>query len=112
MMKAYRMSNKDENLKLRIMIRKAKRAVLKFLAENESCRRLELEKYVINKLNRKMLRDGRIIHRTKPIHSLAFILAYKELESSEEIKIDRRSGIPYPMTDFETLFSRAHKWGT
>lgn len=87
------------------MVRRSKRNILEFLRQNKSCTCLELEKYVINKLNRKIMRDGRIVHRTKPIHSLSFILAYKELESEEQIRIIRSVGVPFPMTDFETLFS-------
>ena len=93
-----------ERMKLLSLTKKGKRAILRYLRNNGSCKRLELERYVMSILNMKELKDGTIVHRTKPIHSLAFILAHEELESTEEIKIQRR-GIPYPMTDFETIFS-------
>lgn len=38
------------------------------------------------------------------IHALAYILAYKELEAAGKIRISRSSGLPFPMTDFETKF--------
>lgn len=79
--------------------------MLKYLRDNGLSKRLELERYVINILNIKERRDGTILHRTKPIHGLAFILAYKELESMDQIEIQRPTGVPFPMTDFETLFS-------
>lgn len=87
------------------LIRKAKRYVLNYLKDNGSSKRLELEKYVMDILNLRELKDGTIVHRNKPIHGLAFIIAYKELEFENQIRIQRSATVPFPMTASETLFS-------
>ena len=88
-----------------MLIRKAKRYILNYLKDNGSSNRLELEKSVIHTLNIRELKNGTIVHRNKPIHGLAFIVAYKELESENKIRIQRSANVPFPMTDFESLFS-------
>lgn len=75
-----------------------------YLKTYGACKRPELEKYVLSILNIKE-RKGVIIHETKPIHRIAFIMAYKELEAEGAVKIDRPLKVPFPMTDFETHFS-------
>lgn len=69
------------------------------------CKRLELDDYVFNRLNMTEKKDGTVLHQTKPIHNLAVILAYKQLEAEGKIKIERPSDVPFPMTDNNTLFS-------
>ena len=90
--------------KLRRLTSSAKYWLLKYLRENSIVQRLTLEPYVLSRINITQKRDETMVHRTKPIHSVAFILAYKELEAQGEIEI-KRGSIPFPMTDFETTFT-------
>jgi len=64
-----------------------------------------LQQQVLSVINTKETRDGEIKHETKPIHLLAFVLAYKQLEQGQQIIISRPSDIPFPMTDYRTTFT-------
>jgi hypothetical protein len=88
----------------------AKWCTLKAL-EKSSLTNRELEPHVLTMINgRRSRKEGRIIHETKPIHALAFILAFEELEREKQICIDRH-GLPVCMTDNETVFKLAVKEG-
>ncbi|MBU0791833.1 MAG: hypothetical protein KKC55_15395 [Gammaproteobacteria bacterium] len=84
-------------------IRQAKRNILRYLQNHERCARRELEGYVFNQLNLRETKHG-IRHETKPIHVLAFVRAHKELEIEGKINIER-PGLPFPVTDFESIFA-------
>jgi len=100
------LTEKEKKVKnLMMLTDNAKTAILECLRKSSGpCKRLELEEYVISLINCKVKQDGEITHWTKPVHHLAFILAYKQLESEGLIDI-QRSGIPFPMTDSETIIS-------
>jgi hypothetical protein len=85
----------------------AENAILRTLADASLLGR-ELQSRVLSIINIKENRDGEIEHQTKPIHMLAFIIAYKQLEQTNQITILRSSGVPFPMTDFETTFAIQH----
>ncbi len=89
--------------KLERLVSSAKSAILHRLWNASRTVRRQLEEYVLERISSREKRDGTITHTTKPIHSLAFILAYKKLESDGEIEI-RRGNIPFPMTDSESMF--------
>lgn len=95
----------EEKLKLLRLVDEAKEYILKFLQDKPSCKRSELDKYIFQRLSLKLKNDGTITHRHKPEHGLAYILAYKQLESTGEIEIQRPVRVPFPMTDWETVFS-------
>jgi len=90
---------------LSILTAKAKHQIVYYLRDHGACKGQELERAVTDIISIRERKDGTIIHDSKPIHHLAFILAYKELESTNEIIIQRPSNIPFPMTDFRTVFS-------
>ena len=90
--------------KLEMWVRMAKRNILRYLEQVGQCERKELEGYVLNLLNRRETREGRVIHETKPIHVLAFVVAHKRLEMEQRIKIKRSSSLPFPVTDFKSVF--------
>lgn len=99
--------------------KEAKRLILRILKEVHPSSEgitgvIELERRVFKDLTIKRDRFGNIVygketflpeHRTKPVHELAFIRAYKLLEMEGKIKIQRPPGIPFPMTDNQTIFS-------
>lgn len=91
--------------KLETWVYEARSLTLSYLREHGACSQRELEGYVASILNIVETKKEGIRHRTKPIHGLAFIIAYKELESERQIKIRRPLGVPFPMTDFETSFA-------
>jgi hypothetical protein len=83
---------------------KARHQIVYCLRDHGTCNGQELEKTVIGIISMRKNRDGTVIHDPKPIHCLAFIQAYKELEEIGDITIKRPSDIPFPMTDFRTIF--------
>jgi len=68
--------------------------IMDYLRERGECRQKVLMSFVLEKLR----------HHTKTGHLLAFTSAYKKLESYGLIKIKRPKGVPFPMTDAETIF--------
>jgi len=68
--------------------------IMDYLREKRECTQKELMSFVLEKVR---------LH-TKTDYFLAFTLAYKKLESYGLIKIKRPKGIPFPMTDAETIF--------
>jgi len=97
----------EAEMRLRHLTNRAKNEILRFLQTHVSCKQPELEEHVLNFINERQNREGIPVHETKPIHGLAFILAYKELEADNQIKISRPYDVPFPMTDAETVFSLA-----
>jgi len=87
------------------LVSSAKFAIIHYLLGCKTCIRQELEPYVLSVINMKLKKDETIQHETKPIHALAFIMAYKELEAEDRIKINRSVDVHFPMTDYKTLFS-------
>lgn len=92
----------DSLAKLRRLTSTVKHFILHYLENKNEVSRQELESYVLNHLKTK--RDG-TIHHIQPIHSLAFVIGYKELEAEGRILINR-DDTPFPMTDSKTKFLR------
>ena len=92
-------------MELTPLVERAKKNILNRLHEQGTCRKPRLETYVVQDLTKKVRKDGKVVHRRRLIHELAFILAYKQLESLKKINIQRPPNVPHPMTDFETTFS-------
>jgi len=92
----------------------AKKAILRVLENaGQVTGIVKLERNVLAKINVKHDRFGKVIYHketfrpireTKPVHRLAFVVAYKRLEKEGKIEILRPQGIPFPMTDNETTF--------
>ena len=68
----------------------------------------DLQSRVISVIDFKEKKNGEFEHDTQPIHMSAFIRAYKELELTSQIKITRPAGVPFPMTDYATMFALNH----
>lgn len=85
--------------------RSARYAIIDYLKKYGACTRKVLESYVLAKMSAITRRDGSIKHAILPVHELAFILAYKELENESQIQITRPRDVPSPATDFETTFA-------
>jgi len=90
---------------LRGLIFSARLSIIEYLGKYRSTSRRELEPIVLSCINVRTKRNGTIIHKTLPIHGLAFIMAYKELENENKIKLTRPKDVPFPATDFETVFA-------
>jgi hypothetical protein len=91
-------------MKFPLSILRAKDTILDFLNNHGASRGGELGRHVLDKLAWKERMDGEIVYRPVAKDGLAFIMAYKELETDGEIKIVRPKGVPFPMTDYETTF--------
>ena len=94
--------NSDKTDTLEGHISTAEYLIGNYLKDNSGCKSKELMPYVIGHLS---VKEG-IKSRPQPIHTLAFIIAIKELEKEGVIKIERGK-VPFPMTDNETRFSLA-----
>lgn len=75
-----------------------------YLKDHPDCTTKELMPHVIGHLSTKENQEGKITRKPQPIHTLAFLIAIKELEAESVIRIDR-GNVPFPMTDFESKFS-------
>lgn len=87
-------------MKLSKLVSKAKDCMLEHL-KTGSALNPELEQHVLSIINVKKKTKQ---HVTEPVHILAYILAYKELEAEGKIKIER-GNVPFPTTDFGTVFA-------
>jgi len=94
--------NSDKTDTLEGHISTAEYLIGNYLKDNSGCTSKTLMPYVINHLSTI---EGM---KSKPqsIHTLAFIIAIKELEKEGVIKIERGK-VPFPMTDNESTFSLA-----
>ena len=90
---------------LKRLLPMAEDSIVYYLRNHGTCPRTELEPYVLSVIDTKRNKDEDLIHDTQPIHRLAFIMAFKDLEKNGRIKIARPDGVPFPMTDYKTLFS-------
>jgi hypothetical protein len=96
-------TNGDKLRTLEGFISTAEYLIGNYLKDNSNCKSKELMPYVINQLS---TRESEIKHKPQPIHTLAFIIAIKEMEKEGVIKIERGT-VPFPMTDNESRFSLA-----
>ena len=94
---------KNKTVILESLISTAEYMIGKYLKDNPDCLRTKLMPHVLENISTRENRKGEIVHDKKPIHTLAFIIAMKELEKEGVIEIDR-GDVPFPMTDFKTRF--------
>ena len=93
---------------LNLLVLRAKNVILRELKEEGTLSGKTLQSRVISIIDFKEKKNGEFEHDTQPIHMSAFIRAYKELEMTSEIKITRPAGVPFPMTDYATMFALNH----
>lgn len=95
--------------RLKRLVATSERVILNFLQDKNQVERNQVEPYVLNHINVVWKKDGSVRHVTKPIHRLAFIMAYKNLENRGEIAIFR-GDVPYPMTDSKSSLSLMRRY--
>lgn len=96
--------------KLDKLVRESKAQIVRFLSSRIEALSRQLESYVVYAINWRVKRNWSMVHETKPLHTLAFILAFEELEREKQISIDRH-GLPVCMIDNETVFKLTVKEG-
>jgi hypothetical protein len=94
----------NEANKLATYVSSAEYSIVNYLKEHPDCTSKELMPHVIDCMSIKANKKGEIERNPQPIHTLAFLIAFKELDAEGVIKIDRGS-VPFPMTDFKSIFS-------
>jgi hypothetical protein len=96
----------NEANKLATYVSSAEYSIVTYLKEHSNCPSEELMPHVIDCMSIKANKKGIIERNPQPIHTLAYLIAFKELEAEGVIKIDRGS-VPFPMTDHKSRFSLA-----
>ena len=94
----------NEANKLATYVSSAEYSIVNYLKEHSGCTSKELTSHVIDHISIKANKEGEIERKPQSIHTLAYLIAFKELEAEGVIKIDRGS-VPFPMTDFKSRFS-------
>jgi len=97
------MENNEAN-KLATYVSSAEYSIVTYLKEHPNCTDKELMPHVIYHMSIKASKKGEITHRSQPIHTLAYLIAVKELEAEGLIQIERGT-VPFPMIDFKSIFS-------
>ena len=94
----------DKLSELATYVSSAEYSIINYLKDHSDCTSKELTPHIIDCISIKANKEGKIERNPQPIHTLAFLIAFKELEREGVIKIDR-GAIPFPMTDFKSRFS-------
>ena len=94
----------SEANKLATYVSSAEYSIINYLKEHPDCTNKELMPHVIDCMSIKANKEGKIERKPQPIHTLAFLIAFKELEAEGLIQIERGT-VPFPMTDFKSKFS-------
>lgn len=96
----------DMTKKLEMLVASAEWVIVYYLKEHNDCVEPELLSHVRDHLSIKANKKGEIIRKPESIHTLAFLIAFKELEAEGILKIDR-GNVLFPMIDGKTRFSLA-----
>ena len=94
----------NEANKLATYVSSAEYSIVNYIKEHSGCVNKELMPHVIDCISIKANTAGKIEHKPTSIHTLAFLIAVKELEAEGVIQIDRGE-IQFPMTDGNSKFS-------
>jgi len=94
--------NSDKINVLGNLIPTAEYAITTYLKDHGGCLKKELMEHALDAIN-SYESHGYTEHKTKPIHTLAWILAFKELELEGVIRVERYD-IPFPMVDNKSQF--------
>jgi len=90
--------NPNKTKTLESFVSTAEFAIANYLKDHNGCKRTDLMPHVLNILGTHENKEGEIVTKIQPIHTLAFILATKELEKEGVIRIERFE-VPFPMLD-------------
>lgn len=95
--------NHNKTKTLESSISTAEYVIATYLKDHNGCKRHELMPHVLNILGTHKNKKGEIVTKIESIHTLAFILAVKELEKEGVIRIERFE-VPFPMLDNKSQF--------
>ena len=98
--------NPNKTKTLESFVSTAEYVIANYLKDHSGCTREKLMPHVLDILGTHENKGGEVVHEIKPIHTLAFILAAKELEKEGVIRIERFE-VPFPMLDNKSQFSLA-----
>ena len=94
----------DKLSQLATHVSSAEYSIVNYLKDHPDCASKELASHVVDCISIKANKKGEIERNPQSIHTLAYLIAFKELEAEGVIKIDR-GAVPFPMTDNESIFS-------
>ena len=97
------MSDEDKLRILESFISTAEYSIANYLKDHDGCGKKELMNHVLNSINLRKNRRDDVIHVTKPLHVLAWLIAFKELERESVIRVERYD-VPFPMVDNKSQF--------
>jgi hypothetical protein len=98
--------NPNKTKTLESFVSTAEYVIANYLKDHNGCTREKLMPHVLNILGTHENKEGEIVTKIQSIHTLAFILAVKELEKESVIRIERFE-VPFPMLDNKSQFSLA-----
>ena len=96
--------NPDKTIALEGLVSTAEYIISSYLKDHNECLKEELFLHVISKIAAKENREGYMIIDQKPIHTLAWLIAFKELEMEGVITVDRKD-LAFPLIDNRSRFS-------
>ena len=94
----------DKLSQLATYVSSAEYSIVNYLKDHPDCTSEELTPHIIDCISIKANNEGKIERKPQAIHTLAYLIAVKELETEGVIKIERGT-VPFPMTDAESRFS-------
>lgn len=95
--------NPDKSNALESIVSTAEYIIGNYLKDHNGCSRDDLMSHVLQKIGSRTNKKDELVYDPQPIHTLAFIIAIKEMEKEGILRIDRFD-VPFPMTDKHTLF--------
>ena len=99
----YMSENSDKTNMLGGFISTAEYVIANYLKDHNGCLKRELMNHVLGVIDLHENRSNSEVHQTKPIHTLAWLIAFKEMEKEGVIRVERHD-LPFPMVDDRSLF--------
>ncbi len=99
--------NSDKSNSLEGFISTAEYVIANYLKDHENCSKKELMLHVLDEINQSSNDPAATVNDTKPIHVLAWLISFKELEKEGVICINRQD-LPFPVIDDRSRFSLKH----
>lgn len=96
--------NVDKTRTLESLISTAEYVIGNYLKDHNDCLKEELMIHVLNSISLKENRQGDMVSNPKPIHTLAWLIAFKELEKESVIQVNRND-LTFPLIDNRSKFS-------
>jgi hypothetical protein len=99
----YMSENSSKINLLESLISTAEYVMANYLKDHNGCLKRELMNHVLSVIDLHENRSNSEVHQTKPIHTLAWLIAFKEMEREGVIRVERHD-LPFPMVDDRSLF--------